>query len=422
MMDELKQEFKNSSSYQRRLRILTLSPYSLRRTAKFFDAPMYMVRKSRELKEEKGIMPDSLPAYSKGRKLSEGDKAKVTRFYESDLVSRIFPGKKDFVSVTDENGVKTHVQKRLILGNLKEIYEMYKGEETNPRIGFSTFASLRPKHCVLLGGSGTHTVCVCCYHQNTKLMIEALGIRNLSYKVLMQHAVCDVLSRKCMMGECEKCPGEVGVRTYLDSLLSDVPLEEVRYFHWESADRRCTLEEHLLPLDDFLAKLSYEMCRLTKHHFTSNHQSKYFESLKSNLPNNEAILHCDFSENYTFLIQDAVQSFHWDAPQCTIHPFVLYWKDGNELRHKSFCALSDELKHNTVAVHTFLQHLLPEIQLLIPGLQKVHYFSDGAASQYKNRFNFANIILILKISVSSASGTTLPHRTAKMRAMESVAH
>ena len=110
--------------------------------------------KSRELKEEKGVMPDLLPACSNGKGLSEGDKAKVARFYESDLVSRIFPGKKDFVSVTDENGARTHVQKRLILWNLKEIYEMYKGEETNQRMWFSTFACLRPKHCVLLGGRG----------------------------------------------------------------------------------------------------------------------------------------------------------------------------------------------------------------------------------------------------------------------------
>ena len=66
-MDELKQEFKNTSSYQRRIRILTLSP--LRLTAKFFDAPTYVVHgeKIMELKEEKYIMPDSLPGYSKGR-------------------------------------------------------------------------------------------------------------------------------------------------------------------------------------------------------------------------------------------------------------------------------------------------------------------------------------------------------------------
>ena len=62
--------------------------------------------------------------------------------------------------------------------------------------------------------------------------------------------------------------------------------------------------------------------------------------IHSNLPNNEAFLLCDFSENHTLLVQDAVQSFDWDAPQCTIHPFVLYWKDGNELKHKIFLRTS----------------------------------------------------------------------------------
>ena len=154
-------------------------------------------------------------------------------------------------------------------------------------------------------------------------MVEALGIRNLFYKALMRHVVCDVLSRKCMMGECEKCPGESGVRAYLDSLLSDAPPEEVPYLYWESADRRCTLEEHLLPIDDFLAKSPYEMSRLTKHHFTSNHRSKYSDSLKSNLPNNEAILLCDFFFGKLHISHTGCfQSLHWDAPQCTINPFV----------------------------------------------------------------------------------------------------
>ena len=69
-------------------------------------------------------MPDWLPAYSKGRKLSKGGKAKVTRFYESDSVSRIFPGKEYFVSVTDRMVLRRNCGKRLILGNLKDFYEM----------------------------------------------------------------------------------------------------------------------------------------------------------------------------------------------------------------------------------------------------------------------------------------------------------
>lgn len=81
------------------------------------------------------------------------------------------PGMKDFVSVRNDEGVREHVQKRLILSNLKELYELFKLENPDCKVGFSMFASLRPKNCVLAGSGGTHTVCVCSIHQNVKLMI-----------------------------------------------------------------------------------------------------------------------------------------------------------------------------------------------------------------------------------------------------------
>ena len=41
------------------------------------------------------------------------------------------------------------------------------------KIGFSKFAKIRPKECILAVESGTHAVyvCVCTVHQNTKLMM-----------------------------------------------------------------------------------------------------------------------------------------------------------------------------------------------------------------------------------------------------------
>ena len=59
------------------------------------------------------------------------------------------------------------VQKRLLLGSLKEIYQQFKDQFPVEKIGFSRFAELFPKHCVLAGASGTHAVCVCTIHQNT---------------------------------------------------------------------------------------------------------------------------------------------------------------------------------------------------------------------------------------------------------------
>ena len=37
----------------------------------------------------------------------------------------------------------------------------------------------------------------------------------------------------------------------------------------------------------------------------------------------------DFAENYSFMVQDEVQGFHWNNAQATLHPFLIYSR-----RHK----------------------------------------------------------------------------------------
>ena len=56
----------------------------------------------------------------------------------------------------------------------------------------------------------------------------------------------------------------------------------------------------------------------------------------------------DFAENYSFIIQDAIQGFYWQNSQATLHPFAVYYRDlrTNELRCDSYCAISNYLKHN----------------------------------------------------------------------------
>ena len=48
----------------------------------------------------------------------------------------------------------------------KGIGSEFKERFPDRKIGFSKFAELRPKHCVLVGASGTHSVCVCTVHQD----------------------------------------------------------------------------------------------------------------------------------------------------------------------------------------------------------------------------------------------------------------
>ena len=67
------------------------------------------------------------------------------------MVSRMCAGRKDCLTVRGTDGDKTKVQKRLLLGSLRDIYTLFKEDVDNPRIGFSSFAALRPRYCVSAG-------------------------------------------------------------------------------------------------------------------------------------------------------------------------------------------------------------------------------------------------------------------------------
>ena len=100
----------------------------------------------------------------------------------------------------------------------------------------------------------------------------------------------------------------------------------------------------------------------------------------------------DFSENYSFVLQDAAQGFHWNNAQATIHPFIIYYRHSEEECHLSYVVISDCLHHDTVAVYLFQKRLIAYLKGVLPSsLKKIIYFSDGVASQYKNCKNFTNL-------------------------------
>ena len=67
-MQSLKEEFNASTSYKRRLQILTLSPYNIEDTKTFFEATRYLVDNARKWKTLYGILPE-VPSYSKGKRI-----------------------------------------------------------------------------------------------------------------------------------------------------------------------------------------------------------------------------------------------------------------------------------------------------------------------------------------------------------------
>lgn len=146
-------------------------------------------------------------------------------------------------------------------------------------------------------------------------------------------------------------------------------------------------------IDEFITYFEQQLRTLIPHDFISHQQSKYFAERKENLKMNEMLIVCDFSENYSFLIQSAIQSFHWSNKQCTIHPFALYWKEGDELKMQSIIFIAESTKHNITAVYQFQVLLLEWIKEKqdYGNITDIIFFSDGAGGQYKNKKNLFNI-------------------------------
>lgn len=341
-----------------------------------------LVRSARRLRESKGLLEN--PSPRRNRPLKASVKTSITNFYQDDRISYCLPGKKDVVRGN---------QKRLLLLNLKEAFVQWKQENPILQASFSTFASLRPPWCVLAGSAGTRSVCVCEYHQNVKLMLHALSIQETA-SALMAMTVCSLENQDCMLNACSQCPGLAPLKNFLRNHTPEC--DEIRYKQWVRADK-CLLMTVVSIPSELLDELVERLEKLKRHHYVSKLQSNYLRSLKATLAPTEAIVLMDFAENYNFIVQDASQSYHWNASQATIHPIVVYFRSddhepgSNSCSCVSYIVVTDALKHDNAAVHAFQRHFLHEIRLKKENLIRIHYFTDGVASQYKNRKNFVNL-------------------------------
>ena len=139
----------------------------------------------------------------------------VISFDKEDDISRSMPGNKECFTI-EKNGEKIKVEKKLDLSNRKETYREFKDKYPETKIGFSKFASLRPRECVLAGASGTHSVCACTIHNNVKLMMAGsmMNKRTANEEIPLKHYSHAIAKTMCYpplpsshLRDCTECPG-----------------------------------------------------------------------------------------------------------------------------------------------------------------------------------------------------------------------
>ena len=182
-----------------------------------------------------------------------------------------------------------------------------------------------------------------------------------------------------MHHRCSQCPEENELHNYLLDLECLQDVENVIFKQWVPTDRP-SLDTIIKTVDEFVESLVQKLQNLTQHHYISKSQSRHLKASKETLSDTSCIIIVDFAENYTCLLQDAVQGFHWQNIQVTLHPFVVYYKAGDCIKSMSLCCINDCLKHDTNTFYVFQKTALAYVLEQLPHIQHIIYFSDGSAA------------------------------------------
>ena len=315
----------------------------------------------------------SVMKYRKKKKDMDELKERVVEFFERDDVSRIMPGKQDVTKVGDEKK-----QTRVLNDYLRSLHEKYMTENPNEKCSLATFCKLRPRHVKLTSLISRNTF-LCQIHQNMALKLKCLKSYNANICANPERA-----GNSCTQDD---------MKVILEGMNVDVNAD-IEYDVWKRVEcpdgkKRMKIVKIALKKDAFIELMVKEYTEFLGHIARVKTQYKELAAIKQNLPSDEVLVQMDFAENFTCQSLDEVQSAYWNSTCVTLHPTVVYYKDGDgSLMHRNHIFISDLLQHNANAVVAIIQKLAPIIKSDILNPEKIHYFTDSPTSQYRNRYIF----------------------------------
>ena len=113
-----------------------------------------------------------------------------------------------------------------------------------------------------------------------------------------------------MMHHCTDCPGTNSLHKFLEEERSDIDPDFQFHYSQCQTTGRVSLVTITSTCEEYKDTLISAINAITKHLFLAKCQTNFLRAKKEFLKANEVIVLGDFTENYQFLVQDEIQSYH----------------------------------------------------------------------------------------------------------------
>lgn len=394
-IENIKQSLGNCSSISEKIRLLSIIPsdYSRESLVNILpDVTVYMINKARSLaKDGMYKKPDAYTAHP----LSAETLLLVEKYYLDDdfNCTRQSPNKNDTVSVK-QNGIRVKKVKRFATRSVNEMYKIFRKENADVKISRSKFYDLRPKWVKTYPSENT---CLCIYCENFRLMLLALkklkkdsnNIESIE-STLLSHIVCSQQNLDCALQECKDCPGKQALTLEIIGLTyEEDENDEITYGFWDKGD----LQKKSVTFDIFLRELQDYAEIINTHQRIKDIQRVAIQEVKilAKKSSGRLVLHVDFAENWSVILKDEIQSYHWNKDQISIFTAVCYYENDKTM---SFAVVSDDRKHDSAHAVMAINLIIKNIQqsFAVETFEEIIMISDGAASHFKNRYQFQELM------------------------------
>ena len=131
----------------------------------------------------------------------------------------------------------------------------------------------------------------------------------------------------------------------------------------------------MLTTSQLVELLKNQLKKFALHQFNIQQTTKTYDNILANLDQYSVLKIHDFSENYTYLLPEEIQSIHWTQETVTIYPVVVMRKIGENIGEDHLVFISDEKKKDV----PFVEHCNDILQN--------HYITQSVSIKHDIEYN-----------------------------------